>query len=159
MFKIAEEMVKRLFILRGIPGSGKSTISRRLAEKHPGIVISERDKFYINPENGKYEWAPEKVPIARQKQLLEIEEALKSGKSAIADSLHLMHSQYDPLLDIAERTGARPIIIDVPFNKATPELYASRNLHGVPLNQIENMIKSWQPGRSKKFLKMIGKIK
>lgn len=159
MFKLAEETIKRLFILRGIPGSGKSTIGRRLLEKHPTAVLSERDKYYINPENGKYEWAPEKVPIARRKQIEEIEIALKSGNSAIADSLHLAHKQYDPLLNLAEKYNARPIIIDVPFNKATPELYASRNLHGVPLEQIKGMINSWEPGRSERFLKMVRKLK
>ncbi len=158
MFKLAEEVIKRLFILRGIPGAGKSTIGRRLLEKHPTAVLSERDKYYINPANGKYEWAPEKVPIARLNQLAEIEEALKSGKSAIADSLHLTHKQYEPLLDLAEKHSARPISIDVPFNKATPELYAARNLHSVPLEQIKGMIAGWESGRSERFLKMVKRL-
>jgi predicted kinase len=51
-------MNKELFLLRGLPGAGKSTLAKALGGNH-----IEADMFHID-ENGNYNWKPEKVKAA-----------------------------------------------------------------------------------------------
>jgi predicted kinase len=49
---------KELFLLRGIPGAGKSTLAKSLGGKHV-----EADMYHLD-EDGNYNWKPEKVKEA-----------------------------------------------------------------------------------------------
>lgn len=51
---------KELYLLRGIPGAGKSTLAKSLGGKHV-----EADMFHINKE-GVYYWRPENVKKAHE---------------------------------------------------------------------------------------------
>lgn len=51
---------KELYLLRGIPGAGKSTLAKSLGGKHV-----EADMFHINKE-GVYDWRPEHVKKAHE---------------------------------------------------------------------------------------------
>jgi predicted kinase len=51
-------MDRELFLLRGLPGAGKSTLAKSLGGKH-----IEADMFHLD-EKGDYNWKPEKVKEA-----------------------------------------------------------------------------------------------
>jgi tRNA uridine 5-carbamoylmethylation protein Kti12 len=51
-------MSKTLIIMRGLPGSGKSTRARELQEKG---VIHSTDTYFTNPLTGEYEFDFEKI--------------------------------------------------------------------------------------------------
>ena len=50
--------IKELYILRGLPGAGKSTLAKSLGGKHV-----EADIFHLD-KDGNYNWKPEKVKDA-----------------------------------------------------------------------------------------------
>ena len=50
---------KRFIIMRGLPGSGKSTKAKLLAG-HQGQVFSA-DDYHVMVGNGKYDWKPENI--------------------------------------------------------------------------------------------------
>lgn len=51
-------MSKELFLLRGLPGAGKSTLAKSLGGKHV-----EADMYHLD-EKGNYNWKPERVKEA-----------------------------------------------------------------------------------------------
>ena len=44
-----------MFICRGLPGSGKSTLSKKIKEKYTDTVICSGDDFFTD-ENGNYKF-------------------------------------------------------------------------------------------------------
>jgi len=57
-------MEKVLYIVRGIPGSGKSTFAKKLVGED--FLVCEADKYFINQENGKYEFDISKIKDAHK---------------------------------------------------------------------------------------------
>jgi predicted kinase len=57
-------MEKVLYIVRGIPGSGKSTFAKKLVGED--FLVCESDKYFINQENGKYEFDISKIKDAHK---------------------------------------------------------------------------------------------
>lgn len=55
--------MRTLVIMRGIPGSGKSSIALALAAQCADTVICEADQFF-NGSDGKYHYLPHLVPTA-----------------------------------------------------------------------------------------------
>jgi len=65
-------MEKTLIIVRGLPGSGKSTVAELL-----GDYICTADDYHM--KNGKYEWKREKVAFAHLKCQQKVNDGMKKG--------------------------------------------------------------------------------
>jgi uridine kinase len=52
-----------MIIVRGLPGSGKSTFAQETLEKSPELVWVEADQFFTD-SNGVYVFAPAKIKEA-----------------------------------------------------------------------------------------------
>ena len=75
--------MNKLFIMQGIPGSGKSTIARKLQEESPTTrVIVSRDA--IRHARGVY-WVPEQEKYISQIEYSEIVFALEFGYDDIIE--------------------------------------------------------------------------
>jgi len=57
-------MEKVLYIVRGVPGSGKTTFAKKLVGED--FLVCEADKYFINQENGKYEFDISKIKDAHK---------------------------------------------------------------------------------------------
>ena len=53
----------KLVLIRGLPGSGKSTKAKKLA---PNENIFEADQFFIDKKTGEYKFKPEFIHLAHQ---------------------------------------------------------------------------------------------
>lgn len=56
--------MKTVFILRGIPGNGKSKLADTLCENYKSSVICCADDYFTNFETGDYNWDAEKIGSA-----------------------------------------------------------------------------------------------
>ncbi len=72
-------MKKTLFIIRGIPGSGKSALGELLA---PGVSYAADD--YFTESDGTYNFNPAKLPRAHDLCLVNIESAMEHNIERIA---------------------------------------------------------------------------
>ena len=110
-----------LIVVSGLPGSGKSYFSRRLAERLP-LPIIESDAMrqmlfpipsYSQAESGR---------LFRACHAL-MDELLHKGISVIFDATNLIENHREQLYRIADRAGAKLILVRV---DAPPEVIQQR---------------------------------
>jgi chloramphenicol 3-O-phosphotransferase len=130
---------KVLFLVRGLPGSGKSSIARAISAKSVSA-----DDFFM--QGDKYVFDPKKLGDAH---------AYCQNTTAHFLSLHEVYSvsvantftcrwEMEPYLLIAEKVGARIVVIDT-FDAGLDDAALSRiNVHGVPVESIAAMRARWE---------------
>ena len=117
-----------IYIVRGLPGSGKSTIAKKLVHytKH-----FEADMFFM--ENGVYCFNPAFIKDAHEWCFNSIESAMKTDCDCCVSNTFTQRWEYQPYLDLAERYDYNVQIIECHGDFG--------NIHDVPEQVIENMKK------------------
>ena len=84
--------MSKLYILRGIPGSGKSTYGKKIVDSAIDAGFSaikfEADDFFM--KDGKYNWNPKLIGMA---QHIQTEKALYMKKSSKVHTKRNLNSQ------------------------------------------------------------------
>lgn len=122
-----------LIIVRGLPGSGKSTIAKGIAEK-TGAIHVEADDFFV--KGGVYRFEPDSLPDAHAYCLSRCESLVSNGHSVVVANTFTQRWEMQPYLELASHYGARVRIII-----ATGKF---QNIHGVPAETIEKMRIRWE---------------
>jgi len=100
-----------LIIVSGLPGTGKSYFSRKLAERLPSVVIeSDALRKHLFPVPS-YSSDESHHLFAACHRL--IEEFLDIGISVILDATNLVEHHREPLYRIAQRLQAKLILVQV----------------------------------------------
>jgi predicted kinase len=120
--ELPEPVVKPAFVaVSGLPGTGKSYFCSRLVERIPIVVLESdalRRELFPEPSHS----SPESTRLFRALHLL-IERLLKEGISLILDATNLSERNRERLYNIADRLGARLILVRV---EAPPEVVYQR---------------------------------
>lgn len=133
--------MKKLFILSGVPGSGKTTWAKRYAEAHSAVCVCSRDDVRLSVTNSL---VPnfKKEPIVYQVWVQRIEDAIKSNKyeTIIADATNLQKSNRKELYHIFRDIDIEfiHVIFDVPLERAL-ERNRQRIEDFVPEHIVEDM--------------------
>ena len=138
-YKKAQEN-KILYIMRGISGSGKSSIAKQLANEND--IFSTDDFFTIE---GKYQYDPSMIGHAHQWNQARVSMAMKKGISPIVvDNTNIEAWEAKPYVEEGLKQGYQIEVVETntPWKFNSEEL-AKRNKHGVPKEVIEDMIKKW----------------
>lgn len=118
---------KRLFLVRGVPGSGKTT----LADIIGGYQISA-DDFMIN-ERGDYSFSTDKLNTCHALCLNAVESAmtLKVGKICVHNTF-TRNWEMEPYKVIAERYGYEVFVVRCENDFG--------NTHDVPDSKVKSML-------------------
>ena len=140
-----------LIVMRGIPGSGKSTKAKQLAGTN-GVIHSTDD---VIEAQGDYNEFFEKMfaskdfsPLskAHSTNLKNLIESLKNGVSpVILDNTNIKQNEAKAAVKAALEMGLDDKNInfeDIGTGGLSAQQLADRNTHGVPLDKIESMIAS-----------------
>ncbi|XP_074995917.1 NEDD4-binding protein 2-like 2 isoform X2 [Calonectris borealis] len=135
---------KLLLILRGLPGSGKSTLSRiLLGQSRDGIVFSTDD--YFRQQDG-YAYNAAQLGDAHDWNQKRAKQAMEQGKSpVIIDNTNTQAWEMKPYVEVALEKGYR-----VEFHepdtwwKFDPEELEKRNKHGVTREKIAQMLERYE---------------
>ena len=123
-------MTNNLVLIRGIPGSGKSTTARKMKEKNPEYVHIEADMFFMR--YGEYRFQPERLREAHAwcQSYAEIE--LKLGRTVIVSNTFTTIKELRPYFEIARRVLGKYPVVHTCHGKF-------ENVHGVPPEKIKQM--------------------
>ena len=99
-----------LIVLSGLPGTGKSYLARRLAQRLPGVVVeSDFVRKVINDSQPSYSSA-ESTYVHRVARAV-MQRLLESGHDVISDATNLAEWHRELLYPLADKTNARLIIV------------------------------------------------
>ena len=136
---------KTCVILRGLPGSGKSTRAAELV-KSGGAVVCSMDDYWTR--GGRpYKRVPEKWKASQQFCEEQAAGAFKSGAPLVViDNTNLKRSTVEHYTEMARQHGYEVRIETIgKFDKESCKLYAARGIHDVPLATVERMAEGFQP--------------
>ena len=121
-------MEKELIIVRGIPGSGKSTFAKIL-----GGVHYEADMFFLD-QHSNYVFDPSKIKDAHAWCMNSVSEKMKEGEPRIVVSNTFTQKwELDPHMDLAKTLGYKVFVIVV------ENRHGGVNTHGCPEDKVEIM--------------------
>lgn len=148
------EKVKRVVILRGPTGSGKSSL---IKEYYPNATVISSDDFFMQLEdmNGcvdepeafmseptfEYKFEVAKLSEAHATTVRLFTNALKRGDELIVvDNTNIKLWQFAHYISIAELAGYNVKVVSLMgFSIEDIKLCARRNAHGVPIDIVARM--------------------
>lgn len=102
-------MEKKLIILRGLPGAGKSTFAEILVDK--SLICTADDYHMID---GVYNWKPENSNSAHKKCIQKCEQLMvESNETVVVANTTTTKYELSPYYDLAKKYGYRVFSIIV----------------------------------------------
>jgi predicted kinase len=124
-----KNMNKTLILLRGLPGSGKSTV----AKLFPKAPHYEADMYFMDAE-GNYKFEPRLLKVAHNWCAIQTQKAMVDEYPVIVVSNTFTQKwEMDTYYDLADMHGYRVTSLIV------ENRHGGENIHGVPTDKLEIM--------------------
>ena len=122
-----------LILLRGLPGSGKTTLAKVLSENNTYPIFSV-DDFFTNKVNGEYLFNFKKNHLA-YKQCEELtKEAMQQNRTKIfVHNTFTMYWELEPYFKLAAEFNYELFVLTV------ENYHGKKNTHGVSEEQLQKM--------------------
>lgn len=140
-------MDKVVILCSGVPGSGKTTIARKLsvafniATRSCEIVSADNYPGYYD-ENNNYIWTAEKAKNAHAYCRNLFTKHLTEGKASviIVDNTNLTKRTRAFYTDIAKKCNWTTLVLAILPEPSEIDQYVKRNTHKVPMRSIKEMM-------------------
>lgn len=119
-----------LVLVRGLPGSGKSTIARNME----GYIHIEADMYFVK-KNG-YQYDPSKIKDAHAWCQKRAKDALSIKRNVVVSNTFTRIFEMEPYFEMAKKYGANIRVIEAKGNY--------KNIHNVPEQIITLMKGRWE---------------
>jgi predicted kinase len=121
--------MKTLYIVRGIPGSGKSTFAQSL-----DCPVFEADQYFIDSETGEYKFDGSKIKLAHNWCKLRVEQSMEDDfQKIVVSNTFTQEWEMEPNFKLAEKYGYRT------FSLIVENRHGGVNEHDVPEDKLELM--------------------
>jgi predicted kinase len=131
-------MEKILYIVRGIPGSGKSTMAKMLVGED--FLVCEADKYFIDKETGEYNFDFTKIKEAHKFCQDTVETYMKDSlvndqfyREIAVSNTFTQEWEMEPYLELAKTYGYKT------FSIIVENRHGGVNQHSVPDEVLTKM--------------------
>jgi len=128
-------MSAKLTIIRGIPGSGKSTFAKKMIDRNMADFHYEADMYFLD-KDGTYRYDPSKIIFAHSWCRFNVFEALSKRFRVIVSNTFTRISEMEPYITYCKKNG-------IPFEVIRLETQYG-NIHNVPEEVLSNMKSRFQ---------------
>ena len=137
-------MSKTLYIIRGLPGSGKSTLGEKLADSyvdyHPKFGGPKCHSYaaddWFTDRNGNYNFVPQELSQAHEDCRSRVLGAILSGAENIAVCNTFSQAwEAEPYIELCNTYGYTPVVLECQSQFG--------NIHDVPQESINAMADRW----------------
>lgn len=118
-----------LYLIRGIPGSGKTTKANEMIAENPNLKNFEADQFFV--KGGEYKFNPKFLKAAHEWCQDQTRNALKDGHSVIVSNTFTRLWEMDVYVAMTNELGINLEVIEMNGR--------FQNVHGVPDETVEKM--------------------
>jgi len=122
----------KLTIIRGIPGTGKSALARKLNPLHNVAA----DDFMIDPETGEYSFDEDSLTERHRLCYEQIVSWLEQGKDCVVHNTFVRWRNITPYVNYCDRKGHEVEVISL------SQEYGS--IHNVPEETIKRMRRDFE---------------
>ncbi|MBT7929200.1 AAA family ATPase [Candidatus Peregrinibacteria bacterium] len=151
--KKEKRILPKIVIMRGLPGSGKSTKVKELIEAakkdKKSVVVCSADDHHIDKETGEYRYVKSRAGQAHQSCFYKAHSAVyEKTDIVIIDNTNISISEMNVYFDL-HKMGYTVEIVDmhedlfkkkgVKFTKSLLDELTKRNVHKVPEETIKKM--------------------
>jgi predicted kinase len=124
-------MEKILYLVRGIPGSGKSTFAKTLVKKD--YCHKEADMYFVD-DDGNYRFLPSKIKDAHKWCQEEVDFLMRLEHSpVVVSNTFTQEWEMEPYFELAKTYGYKV------FSIVVENRHGGTNEHGVPEDKIQIM--------------------
>uniref|UniRef100_A0A1A7XDY5 NEDD4 binding protein 2 n=1 Tax=Iconisemion striatum TaxID=60296 RepID=A0A1A7XDY5_9TELE len=135
---------KLLVLLRGAPGSGKSSLARAMLEQNPGGVVLSTDDYFTC--DGRYRFDPMVLGEAHEWNHKRAKEAFQRGTNPIIiDNTNMQGWEMKPYVAQALRHGYKVLFREPDtWWKNKPKELERRSTHNIPVETICRMLNGYE---------------
>ena len=123
-----------LYIIRGVPGSGKSTIAKTMVASGDIDCFFEVDMFF--ELGGSYSFDRSKISQAHAWCQDQVRAAIARGQRVAVSNTFVKRWEAKAYFDMAAEAGIEVVVITA---KGRYD-----NVHGVPPEVVERMLANWE---------------
>lgn len=132
---------KTVTVLRGLPGSGKSTYAKK---HHRDGVICSADSFFLD-EHGHYRFQKSRIGDAHQHCLNQfINAVLKDEIDVVVDNTNTCHWEYEKYVLLAKKYGYTISIVRMHADPSQLGSLVTRNVHNVDKRTMRQMFERFE---------------
>ena len=142
--------MKKMILMRGWSGCGKSYLARQIADEYNNecaltALIHSTDNFFFN-KLGKYEFDGKKLGSAHLWNQSEVRKSMEDGfKVVIVDNTNTMSWEASVYVSLAKEYSYEIEVCEPQAEwKFNIDECAKRNTHGVPRESIQKMMDRWE---------------
>lgn len=123
-----------LYLIRGVPGSGKSLLAQEMFDSCMIDMHLEADMYFVD-DIGRYRWNPAELANAHKWCQERTQVRLSSGWDVAVSNTSTTEAEVETYRKIAEECNARFVSLVVESR------HDGKNIHGVPPEKVEQMRK------------------
>lgn len=123
--------MKTLYLVRGVPGSGKSTFAQAMVAARMAHCCIEADMWFM--VDGQYRFDPTQLRQAHEWCQNQVKENLDIGFSVVVSNTSTTEKEVQTYQKIAEEYGAKFVSVVV------ENRHGCDNIHNVPAEKVQQM--------------------
>jgi predicted kinase len=137
-------MQKVLTLVRGLPGSGKSSYAQFIKNGFgaDNAIVCSADDFF--DKNGVYTFDGSKLAEAHADCQSRTKAGLTAGSNVVVANTFTCRWEMEPYIQIASDMGVRVVVVDCFDGGMDDATLARVNIHDVPEKSISMMRARWE---------------